>query len=105
MSSYLSTMPLVLAVRRASAGKKCRPYLCQVSCMITGASHTCIGPVARVESTTLWLRNEWFSLQSMRVACIGCHFCLVSEEDWGKKTSTRGGRKEGRIGERKVKPK
>ncbi|RZS00370.1 hypothetical protein BHM03_00030078 [Ensete ventricosum] len=30
MSSYLSTMPLVLVVRRAFADKECRPYLCQV---------------------------------------------------------------------------
>ncbi|RZS03945.1 hypothetical protein BHM03_00034203 [Ensete ventricosum] len=28
ISSYPSTMPLMLAVRRASAGKECRPYLC-----------------------------------------------------------------------------
>ncbi|RZR98501.1 hypothetical protein BHM03_00027860 [Ensete ventricosum] len=30
MSSYPSTIPLVLAVRCASAGKECRPYLCQL---------------------------------------------------------------------------
>ncbi|RWW74826.1 hypothetical protein BHE74_00017203 [Ensete ventricosum] len=29
MSSYLSTMPLMLAMRCAFAGKECRPYLCQ----------------------------------------------------------------------------
>ncbi|RRT52178.1 hypothetical protein B296_00017890 [Ensete ventricosum] len=28
MSSYISTMPVVLAVRRAPAGEGCRPYLC-----------------------------------------------------------------------------
>ncbi|RWW27927.1 hypothetical protein GW17_00007618 [Ensete ventricosum] len=28
MPSYLSTMPVVLAVRRAPAGEGCRPYLC-----------------------------------------------------------------------------
>ncbi|RZR94730.1 hypothetical protein BHM03_00023488 [Ensete ventricosum] len=28
MPSYLSTMPAVLTVRRAPAGKGCRPYLC-----------------------------------------------------------------------------
>ncbi|RZS26612.1 hypothetical protein BHM03_00059974 [Ensete ventricosum] len=28
MSSYLSTMPAVLAVRHAPAGEGCRPYLC-----------------------------------------------------------------------------
>ncbi|RRT83476.1 hypothetical protein B296_00016144 [Ensete ventricosum] len=42
MSSYLSTMPLVLAVRRASVGKECRPYLHQVGCTTTDALHTCI---------------------------------------------------------------
>ncbi|RWV86645.1 hypothetical protein GW17_00051436 [Ensete ventricosum] len=52
MSSYLSTMPLVLAVRRASAGKECRPYLCQVGYMTTDSPHTCIRPVARVGSAT-----------------------------------------------------
>ncbi|RWV81788.1 hypothetical protein GW17_00056762 [Ensete ventricosum] len=35
ISSYLSTMPLVLAVRRASTGKECRPYLCHVGCTTT----------------------------------------------------------------------
>lgn len=57
-------------------------------------------------SFRLWLCNEWFSLQSMLVACIlciGCHFYLVSEEDWGKKTSTW--TEEGRRDWRKVKPK
>ncbi|RZR82839.1 hypothetical protein BHM03_00009367 [Ensete ventricosum] len=53
MSSYISTMPLVLAVRRASAGKECRPYLCQVDCTTTDAPHTCIRSDARVGLTTL----------------------------------------------------
>ncbi|RWV91646.1 hypothetical protein GW17_00046057 [Ensete ventricosum] len=35
MSSYLSTTPVVLAVRRAPAGEGCRPYLCQVGCTTT----------------------------------------------------------------------
>ncbi|RWW40467.1 hypothetical protein BHE74_00054117 [Ensete ventricosum] len=48
MSSYLSTMPLVLAMRRVFAGKECRPYLCQVGCTTTDAPHTCIRPTARV---------------------------------------------------------
>ncbi|RZS19747.1 hypothetical protein BHM03_00052180 [Ensete ventricosum] len=52
MSSYLSTMPLVLVVRRASVGKECRPYLCQVGCTTTDAPHTCIQPAACVGSTT-----------------------------------------------------
>ncbi|RWW27402.1 hypothetical protein BHE74_00021302 [Ensete ventricosum] len=52
MSSYLSTMPLVFAVRRASAGKVCRPYLCQVGCTTTDAHHTCIRSAARVGSAT-----------------------------------------------------
>ncbi|RRT45239.1 hypothetical protein B296_00029724 [Ensete ventricosum] len=51
MSSYLSTMPLVLAVRHASAGKECRSYLCQVGCTTTDAPHTCIRPVACIGST------------------------------------------------------
>ncbi|RZS00730.1 hypothetical protein BHM03_00030484 [Ensete ventricosum] len=37
MSSYLSTTPIVLAVRRAPAGEGCRPYLCQVGCTTTDA--------------------------------------------------------------------
>ncbi|RRT33586.1 hypothetical protein B296_00051224 [Ensete ventricosum] len=52
MLSYFSTMPLVLAVRRASAGKECRPYPCQVGCATTDAPHTCIRSVARIGSTT-----------------------------------------------------
>ncbi|RRT49043.1 hypothetical protein B296_00020066 [Ensete ventricosum] len=52
ISSYLSTMPLVLAVRRASAGKECRPYLCQVGYTTTDAPHTCIRSDARVGLTT-----------------------------------------------------
>ncbi|RRT34343.1 hypothetical protein B296_00041501 [Ensete ventricosum] len=35
MSSYLSTTPTVLAMRRAPVGEGCRPYLCQVSCTTT----------------------------------------------------------------------
>ncbi|RWW18763.1 hypothetical protein GW17_00017236 [Ensete ventricosum] len=52
MSSYLSTMPLVLVVRRASASKECRPYLRQVGCTTTDAPHTCIRQAARVGSAT-----------------------------------------------------
>ncbi|RWW77310.1 hypothetical protein BHE74_00014545 [Ensete ventricosum] len=52
MSLYLSTMPLMLAVRRESAGKECRPYLCQVGCTTTDAPHTCIRSIACVRSTT-----------------------------------------------------
>ncbi|RRT33763.1 hypothetical protein B296_00056007 [Ensete ventricosum] len=37
MSSYLSTTPVVLAVRRAPTGEGCRPYLCQVGCTTTDA--------------------------------------------------------------------
>ncbi|RWW40500.1 hypothetical protein BHE74_00054086 [Ensete ventricosum] len=37
MSSYLSTTPAVLAVRRAPAGEGCRPYLCQGGCTTTDA--------------------------------------------------------------------
>ncbi|RWW88007.1 hypothetical protein BHE74_00003137 [Ensete ventricosum] len=48
MSLYLSTMPLVLVVRRAFAGKECRPYPCQVGHMTTNAPHTCIRPVVHV---------------------------------------------------------
>ncbi|RWW02996.1 hypothetical protein GW17_00033887 [Ensete ventricosum] len=51
MSSYPSTTPVVLAVRHASTGKGCRPYLCQVGCTTTDAHHTCIRPIAYVEST------------------------------------------------------
>ncbi|RRT40455.1 hypothetical protein B296_00056293 [Ensete ventricosum] len=42
MSSYLSTMPLMFVVRRASTDKECRPYLCQVGCTTTDAPHICI---------------------------------------------------------------
>ncbi|RWV78685.1 hypothetical protein BHE74_00052633 [Ensete ventricosum] len=35
MSSYHSTTPAVLTVRRASTGKGCRSYLCQVGCTTT----------------------------------------------------------------------
>ncbi|RZS19266.1 hypothetical protein BHM03_00051644 [Ensete ventricosum] len=35
MSSYLSTTPVVFAVRRALACEGCRPYLCQVGCTTT----------------------------------------------------------------------
>ncbi|RWW49637.1 hypothetical protein BHE74_00044171 [Ensete ventricosum] len=38
MSSYPSTTPVVLAVRHASAGKGCRPYLCQVGRTTAGVS-------------------------------------------------------------------
>ncbi|RWW42172.1 hypothetical protein BHE74_00052297, partial [Ensete ventricosum] len=37
MSSYLSTTPVVLVVRRAPPGEGCRPYLCQVGCTTTDA--------------------------------------------------------------------
>ncbi|RZS16507.1 hypothetical protein BHM03_00048506 [Ensete ventricosum] len=37
MSSYLSTTPVILAVRRAPAFEGCRPYLCQVGCTTTDA--------------------------------------------------------------------
>ncbi|RZS08531.1 hypothetical protein BHM03_00039578 [Ensete ventricosum] len=37
MSSYLSTTPVVLTVRRAPACEGCRPYLCQVDCTTTAA--------------------------------------------------------------------
>ncbi|RZR76159.1 hypothetical protein BHM03_00000786 [Ensete ventricosum] len=47
MSSYPSTTLVVLAVRRASAGRGCRPYLCQVSCTSTDAPHTGIRPAVR----------------------------------------------------------
>ncbi|RZS19093.1 hypothetical protein BHM03_00051442 [Ensete ventricosum] len=52
MSSYPSTTLVVPVVRRAFAGRGCRPYLCQVGCTTTGAPHTCIRPVARVGSAT-----------------------------------------------------
>ncbi|RZS12860.1 hypothetical protein BHM03_00044371 [Ensete ventricosum] len=39
-------------MRRASAGRGCRPYLCQVGCMSTDAPHTCIRPTSRVGSAT-----------------------------------------------------
>ncbi|RWW22593.1 hypothetical protein GW17_00013197 [Ensete ventricosum] len=52
MSSYPSTMLVVLAVRRTFAGRGCRPHLCQADCTTTGAPHTCIRPVARVGSAT-----------------------------------------------------
>ncbi|RZS24306.1 hypothetical protein BHM03_00057357 [Ensete ventricosum] len=50
--SYPSTTPIVLAVRRASAGRGCRPYLCQVGCTTIDAPHTCIRPAVRVGSAT-----------------------------------------------------
>ncbi|RWW02773.1 hypothetical protein GW17_00034117 [Ensete ventricosum] len=52
MSSYPFITLAVLAVRRAFAGRGCRPYLRQVGCTTTGAPHTCIRPVARVGSAT-----------------------------------------------------
>ncbi|RWW83601.1 hypothetical protein BHE74_00007881, partial [Ensete ventricosum] len=52
MPSYSSTMLVVLAMRRAFAGRWCRPYLCQVGCTSTGAPHSSVRPVARVESAT-----------------------------------------------------
>ncbi|RRT55947.1 hypothetical protein B296_00023703 [Ensete ventricosum] len=52
MSSYLSTMPLMIAVRRESTGKECRPYLCQVDCTTTDAPHTYIRSIACVGSIT-----------------------------------------------------
>ncbi|RZS14120.1 hypothetical protein BHM03_00045783 [Ensete ventricosum] len=48
MPSYPSTTLVVPVVRRAFAGRGCRPYLCQVGCMTTGAPHSCIRPVAHV---------------------------------------------------------
>ncbi|RWW06327.1 hypothetical protein GW17_00030354 [Ensete ventricosum] len=52
MLSYPSTTPVVLAVRHASAGKGCRPYLCQVGRTTAGAPHTCIRPASHVGSAT-----------------------------------------------------
>ncbi|RZS29301.1 hypothetical protein BHM03_00063012 [Ensete ventricosum] len=52
MPSYPSTTLVVPVVRRAFAGRGCRPYLCQVGCTTTGAPHTYIRPVARVGSAT-----------------------------------------------------
>ncbi|RRT41428.1 hypothetical protein B296_00032417, partial [Ensete ventricosum] len=51
-SSYPFTTLVVLVVRRAFAGRGCRPYLRQVGCTTTGAPHTCIRSVARVGSAT-----------------------------------------------------
>ncbi|RRT57804.1 hypothetical protein B296_00030340 [Ensete ventricosum] len=52
MLSYPSTTPVVLAVRHASVGKGCRPYLCQVDRTTTGAPHTCIRPASHVGAAT-----------------------------------------------------
>ncbi|RZS24024.1 hypothetical protein BHM03_00057049 [Ensete ventricosum] len=52
MPSYPSTTLAVPVVRRAFAGRGCRPYLCQVGCTTTGAPHTCIRSIARVGSVT-----------------------------------------------------
>ncbi|RRT46676.1 hypothetical protein B296_00051445 [Ensete ventricosum] len=52
MPPYPSTTLAVPVVRRAFAGRGCRPYLCQVGCMTTGAPHTCIRSIARVGSAT-----------------------------------------------------
>ncbi|RZR91421.1 hypothetical protein BHM03_00019536, partial [Ensete ventricosum] len=47
---------MVLATRRAPAGKGCRPcppYLCQVGCMIADPSMPASGRLPRVGSATL----------------------------------------------------
>ncbi|RWW34765.1 hypothetical protein GW17_00000467 [Ensete ventricosum] len=79
-SSYPSTTLAVFAMRRAFAGRGCRPYLRQVGCTTTGAPHTCIRPVARVGSATsagqlsegmmTWRPGQRLSYQ---VFCVGLH--------------------------------